>query len=279
MEKYVLGIDIGTTSVKTVLLSSGGKMVAEATRGHDLLSLHRNWAEERADIWWSNVVETVRDIGTQIPGCLEQIVCIGCSGMVPAIVMLDEKGEPVRNSIQQNDARAIDEIKAVAAALDQKILYERTGGTTNQQHIIPRLLWVKNHEPENWAKTRSIMGSYDYILYKLSGTKSLELNWAAESGCYDIHERTWITEQLDMFGIDPNWLPKVNEPMEVAAYTSGEMKEVMGLPAGIPIIGGSADHVASTLAAGIIDEGDLLIKFGGAGDILYCTEQIGRAHV
>ena len=273
MEKYVLGIDIGTTSVKTVLLSDDGKMAAEATRGHDLLSLHRNWAEERPDIWWSNAVETVREIGEKIPGCLEKVVCIGCSGMVPAIVMLDEQGEPVRNSIQQNDARAVEEIEAVTAALDQTKLYEQTGGTTNQQHIIPRLLWVKNHEPENWAKTRTIMGSYDYILYKLSGTTSLELNWAAESGCYDIHKRCWLSEQLDLFGIDPAWLPKVNDPMEVAAYTSAEMMEVMGLPAGIPIIGGSADHVASTLAAGIIDEGDLLIKFGGAGDILYCTKE------
>lgn len=274
MEKYVLGIDIGTTSVKTVLLSSEGKMVAESTRGHDLLSLHRNWAEEKADIWWSNAVETVREIGAKLPGCLERVVCIGCSGMVPAIVMLDEHGEPVRNTIQQNDARAIEEIEAVSAALDQQELYRRTGGTTNQQHIIPRLLWVKNHEPENWAKTRTIMGSYDYILYRLSGTTSLELNWAAESGCYDIHRREWLTDQLELFGIDPAWLPKVNEPMEVAAYTNEKMMSLMGLPAGIPIIGGSADHVASTLAAGIIDEGDLLIKFGGAGDILYCTETL-----
>lgn len=274
MEKYVLGIDIGTTSVKTVLLSSSGKMAAEATRGHDLLSLHRNWAEERADIWWNNAVETVRDIGRQIPGCLEKVVCIGCSGMVPAIVMLDGDGEPVRNTIQQNDARAIEEIAEVTAALDQERLYQQTGGTTNQQHIIPRLLWVKKHEPENWSRTRTVMGSYDYILYKLSGAKCLELNWAAESGCYDIHRQVWLTEQLEQFGIDPGWLPRVINPMEVAAHTLPEMKEVMGLPGGIPIIGGSADHVASTLAAGIIDEGDLLIKFGGAGDILYCTERL-----
>lgn len=274
MEKYVLGIDIGTTSVKTVLLSSSGRMVAEATRAHDLLSLYRNWAEEQAEIWWSDAVETVRDIGRQIPGCLKQVVSIGCSGMVPAIVMLDADGNPVRNTIQQNDARAIEEIELVTAALDQKELYERTGGTTNQQHIIPRLLWVKRHEPEVWAKTCTVMGSYDYILYKLSGTKALELNWAAESGCYDIHRRTWITEQLEQFEINPQWLPRVVDPMEVAAHTLPEMEALMGLPGGIPIIGGSADHVASTLAAGIIDEGDLLIKFGGAGDILYCTEQL-----
>lgn len=274
MEKYVLGIDIGTTSVKTVLLSASGQLAAEATRGHDLLSPHRNWAEERPELWWQNAVETVREIGEKIPGCLRQVVSIGCSGMVPAIVMLDENGTPVRNSIQQNDARAVREIEMVTAALDQETLYRQTGGRTNQQHILPRLLWVKEHEPDNWARTRTVMGSYDYILYRLSGVKSLELNWAAESGCFDIHRRVWLTDQLEQFGVDPGWLPRVSEPMEAVAVTSPEMETLMGLPGGIPIIGGSADHVASTLAAGILDEGDLLIKFGGAGDILYCTRQL-----
>ncbi len=274
MEKYVLGIDIGTTSVKTVLLSSAGRMVAESIRYHDLISLHQNWAEERADLWWENAVETVRDIGRQIPDGLENVVCIGCSGMVPAIVMLDQDGNPVRNTIQQNDARAVEEIAQVTGALDQKLLYQQTGGTTNQQHIIPRLLWVKHHEPENWAKTRMVMGSYDYILYKMSGVPSIELNWAAESGCFDIRQRKWLTEQFAQFEIDPSWFPKVSAPSDVVGCTSPEMTQTMGLPAGIPIIAGSADHVASTLAAGIIDEGDLLIKFGGAGDIMYCTEQL-----
>lgn len=274
MEQFTLGIDIGTTSVKVVLVSTNGKIVAEAGRAHDLLSPHRNWAEEDAERWWDNVVAAVRDIAAQKPDQLRQTCAIGCSGMVPAIVLLDECGRPVRNTIQQNDARAIDQIERLTAELDQDLLYRQTGGFTNQQHILPRLLWVKENEPEVWARVRKIMGSYDYIVYKLSGVFSLELNWAAESGCYDIRRHCWLEDQLRQYGIDPALLPPVGEPTKIVAETLPAMEELMGLPGGIPIAAGSADHVASTLAAGIIDEGDLLIKFGGAGDILYCTETL-----
>lgn len=274
MEKYALGIDIGTTSVKILLISSTGKIVAEATRGHDLLSPHPNWAEEDAENWWNDVVLAVREIAEKAPEELKQTCSIGCSGMVPAIVLLDENGKPLRNSIQQNDARAIEQIDRVAQTLDQQELYKKTGGFTNQQHILPRLLWVKENEPEVWAKVRKVVGSYDYIVYKLSGVYSLELNWAAESGCYDIRKGAWIPGQLEQFGIDPAILPPVNDPTKVIGVTDASMETLMGLPGGIPIVGGSADHVASTLAAGIVDEGDLLIKFGGAGDILYCTEEL-----
>lgn len=194
--------------------------------------------------------------------------------MVPAIVLLDENGHPIRNAIQQNDARALDQIDMLSAAIDQELLYKRTGGKTNQQHILPRLLWVKENEPEIWSKVSTIMGSYDYIVYKLSGIKSLEINWAVESGSFDIHTREWISEDLERFGISEAFFPKVNDSMSIVAATSPDMPSTLGIPSGIPIIAGSADHVASTLAAGIIGEGDLLIKFGGAGDILYCTETL-----
>lgn len=274
MEKYVLGIDIGTTSVKAVLISSVGKIIAEANRAHDLMSPHANWAEEDADIWWENTILAVQDLENQKPEELQQVCCIGCSGMVPAIVMLDENGRPIRNTIQQNDARAIKQIADVANAIDQDELYARTGGRTNQQHILPRLLWVKENEPEVWSKCRTVMGSYDYIVYKLSGTHSLEMNWAVESGSFDIHKRCWIEAYLEPFGLSEKLFPPVNESMQIVAKSLPEMQQVMGLPGGVPIIAGSADHVASTLAAGIIDEGDLLIKFGGAGDILYCTRTL-----
>lgn len=274
MEKYALGIDIGTTSVKILLISSAGKIVAEATRGHDLLSPHPNWAEEDAENWWNDVVIAVREIAEKAPEQLRAVCSVGCSGMVPAIVLLDENGKPLRNSIQQNDARAIDQIERVAGVLDQNELYEKTGGFTNQQHILPRLLWVKENEPEVWAKVRKVVGSYDYIAYKLTGVYSLELNWAAESGCYDIRKGEWIGGQLEQFGISSDILPPVNDPTQVIGVTDAAMEQLMGLPGGVPVVGGSADHVASTLAAGIVDEGDLLIKFGGAGDILYCTEEL-----
>ncbi|HWQ79324.1 MAG TPA: FGGY-family carbohydrate kinase [Anaerovoracaceae bacterium] len=273
MSGYVLGIDVGTTSVKVVLVSKD-IIVDEATAYHDLLSPYPNWAEEDAGIWWKNIKKAVSEIAGRHPDKVKDIAAIGCSGMVPAIVLLDKDGEPVRNTIQQNDARAISQIERIKNTLDQEELFRRTGGFTNQQHILPRLLWVKENEPETWAKVDKIMGSYDYAVYKLTGTMSLEINWAVESGSYDIHTNEWIKEDLEAFGVDPAWLPQVNESMKVAGTTLPELEKEIGIPGGIPVIAGSADHVASTLAAGITQNGDLLIKFGGAGDILYCVDEI-----
>ena len=271
MDGYILGIDIGTTSVKAVLISSDGHIVDSSNVPHNLVSLHPNWAEEEADIWWDGAISAVDRLCRGNADEMKQLKCIGCSGMVPAIVMLDEAGRPVRNTIQQNDARALKQIKFTTETLDQQRLYERTGGTTNQQHIIPRLLWVKENEPETWSRTKTVMGSYDYIIFKLTGVKSLEINWAIESGCFDIYTQRWIYDDLEKVGIDASLLPPVNESMRVV----GETRQVIdGLPAGVPVIAGSADHVASTLAAGIVNTGDLLIKFGGAGDILFCVDQI-----
>lgn len=274
MIEYVLGIDIGTTSVKTILISSEGKIVDDVTQNHDLLSLHPGWAEENADIWWQDVIDTVTKISARNPEKLPHLRSIGVSGMVPAIVMLDENGKPVRNTIQQNDARAIEQIDAVTAALDQEELFAKVGGYTNQQHVIPRLLWVKENEPDVWARTKYVMGSYDYIVYKLTGELSIEVNWAVESGMYDIRQRTWIDSYLERFEIPKSFFAPARMSTEVVGHVTEEAAKLTGLPAGIPVIAGSADHVASTLAAGIINQGDLLIKFGGAGDILYCVEDI-----
>ena len=277
MERFVLGIDIGTTSVKTVLVSGEGVLVDEASASHDLISLHTGWAEEDADKWWLNVKKTLRELTERRPEAVRSAACIGVTGMVPAIVMLDENGAPIRNTIQQNDARSVEEIEFLKTRIDQEDLYEKTGGFTNQQHVLPRMLWVRNHEPEVFARMAHVTGSYDYIAYKLTGALSIEMNWAAESGLFDIRKKEWLTDQMEAFGFRPEWFPRVNESMAVIGHVTDEAADATGLRAGIPVIAGSADHVASTLSAGIINEGDLLIKFGGAGDILYCTEEIATS--
>lgn len=274
MERFVLGIDIGTTSVKAVLVSSVGELVDEVSVPHDLISLHTGWAEEDADKWWENARETVRNLIVRNPDKMAQVECIGTTGMVPAIVMLDKSGKPIRNTIQQNDARAVKQIEEITERVDQEQLYALTGGYTNQQHVLPRMLWVRENEPEVFAQLSHVMGSYDYIVYKLTGELSVEMNWAVESGLFDIRSQQWLTDQMAQFGFDPAWFPQVNPSMNIVGRVSAEAARLTGLTAGIPVIAGSADHVASTLSAGIINQGDLLIKFGGAGDILYCTEDI-----
>ncbi|KIL35785.1 hypothetical protein SD71_10235 [Cohnella kolymensis] len=274
MSRYALGIDIGTTSVKALLISQEGRIIYETNAPHDLYSEKIGWAEENAEQWWANTVSVIRQILDKVPGAASHIEAVGVSGMVPAIVMLDDQGLPLRRSIQQNDARSTNEIEMLKNKLDQQRLYELTGGFTNQQHVLPRLLWVKANEPEVWSKTATVLGSYDYITYLLTGQTSIEVNWAVESGMYDIRRGGWLTDQLDACDIPHSMFPQVHASSEIVGTITSLAAQATSLPGGIPVIAGSADHVASTLAAGIVEEGDLLIKFGGAGDILYCTNQI-----
>ncbi len=271
-----LGLDIGTTGVKGILIDAEGAMVAEATAPHDLLSPRPGWAEEDPGAWWGGLCVVSRELAARAPGGPRQIAAVGLSGMVPAIVLLDEAGRPLRPSIQQNDARAHAEVEELRAALDQEAVLARTGSVTTAQHVGPRVRWVQRHEPEVWRRVRTVLGSYDYARLRLTGEPGLELNWAVESGLWDVHAGAWIPEYVDAAGLSPGQLPSVGYPDAGAGYVTPRASGETGLASGTPVATGSADHVASALAAGVTRPGDLLIKFGGAGDILYYTD---RPHV
>jgi xylulokinase len=265
---YVLGIDIGTTGLKAVALERNRGIVAQTERPHELISLHPGWAEEEPERWWATTCEAMQELLSVVPA--REIAAIGVSGMVPAMVLLDAQGQPLRRSIQQNDARTILEVEELKADIDAQEFFAITGGVQNQQNIDPKWRWLLKHEPRVIAETFMLCGSYDYIVYQLTGQFSLEENWAAESGLYDIKQHEWHMPYLRHVGINPAILPPVRQPTAIVAGISEEVARQTGLHAGTPVVAGSADHVAAALAAGLTHSGDVLLKFGGAGDILYC---------
>lgn len=267
--RYVLGIDVGTTGLKAVALERERGIVAQAELPHELLSPHPGWAEEDPERWWETTVAAIRKLLETIPP--EEIGAIGVSGMVPAMVLLDETGKPVRPSIQQNDARAITEVEELRADVDLGEFLRITGGTPNQQNIDTKWRWLKRHEPGVVERTAHLCGSYDFIVYRLTGQFSLEENWAVESGFYDVQQHHWHTPYLEHSGIDPSILPTVRQPIELVGGVTEQVARLTGLRTGTPVVAGSADHVAAALAAGLTESGDVLLKFGGAGDILYCS--------
>jgi xylulokinase len=268
--RYVLGIDVGTTALKAVALDRERGVVAQVERDHELLSVHPGWAEEDPEQWWATTCDAIRTLLTTIPA--EEIAAIGVSGMVPAMVLLDASGQPLRPSIQQNDARSIVEVKELQAAVDLREFFTITGGMPNQQNIDPRWRWLRQHEPDIVARTAYLCGSYDFIVYRLTGQLSLEENWAAESGLYDIRQHRWHTPYLEHAGIDAAILPPVRQPTEIVGGISEAVAGQTGLRVGTPVVAGSADHVAAGLASGLVQNGDVLLKFGGAGDLLYCAD-------
>ena len=268
--RYVLGIDVGTTALKAVALDRERGVVAQVERDHELLSAHPGWAEEDPEQWWTTTRDAIRTLITTIPA--EEIAAIGVSGMVPAMVLLDTSGQPLRPSIQQNDARSIVEVKELQAAVDLREFFTITGGMPNQQNIDPRWRWLRQHEPDIVARTAYLCGSYDFIVYRLTGQLSLEENWAAESGLYDIRQHRWHTSYLEHAGIDAAILPPVRQPTEIVGGINEAVAAQTGLRVGTPVVAGSADHVAAGLASGLVQNGDVLLKFGGAGDLLYCAD-------
>jgi xylulokinase len=269
--RYVLGIDVGTTALKAIALEREQGIVAQIELPHELFSLHAGWAEEDPERWWTTTLEAIRQLFMVIPA--ESIEAIGVSGMVPAMVILDASGAPLRLSIQQNDARAITEIEELRAAVDLNEFFSITGCMPNQQSIDTKWRWLQRHEPEVISQAARLCGSYDFIVYRLTGHYSIEENWAAESGLYDVVQHRWHLPYLEHASIDLTILPPVHQPVEIVAGVSEEVARLTGLVAGTPVVAGSADHVAAALASGLTQSGDILLKFGGAGDILYCDSR------
>jgi len=179
----------------------------------------------------------------------------------------------LRPSIQQNDARSHREIQEFRAQTDEADVLHRTGSPITQQSIGPKLLWLRRHEPETMTRAVSVMGSYDFIVYCLTGAFSVERNWALESGLFDLQRQDWDDELLALSTIDRSWLGEVHWPAEVVGGVTREAASVTGLAEGTPVVAGSADHVASAFSAGLTEQDDLLVKLGGAGDILYCIDR------
>ncbi len=269
----VLGFDIGTTSTIGILVDTEGAILALADRSVDLYAPRPGWAEEDPEQWWSNVCDLIpallNDAGIEA-GMIE---AVGVSGMVPALVMLDDDGRPVRRSIQQSDGRTGREVEAIRQETDENRFLQRAGNGINQQLIAPKLRWLRQHEPEAVAQTHRILGSYDFIARRLTGADAVEKNWALEAGFFDL-EQGRVAEDLIALGkIEPTLVPSVREGHEIIGSVSAKAAEATGLKAGTPVVAGAADHVASAFVAGVAEPGDFLIKFGGAGDVLLATAE------
>ena len=265
MTARVLGLDIGTTAVKAVALDEGGGVVAATSVAHDGAAPHPGWAEGDPEAWWANAVEAVRRLGAAAP--LEGIGMLGVSGMVPALVCLDADGRVLRPSIQQNDARAVTEIEDLRAALPADF-HAATGQPISQQLVLPRLAWLRRHEPDVYRRIRRVLGSYDLVTHRLTGEWSLERNWALESGFWDARRNGPYAPAFAVTGTPAEWLPPVREPTTVVGGLTAAAAAATGLARGTPVIAGSADHVAAALTAGT-GPGELVLKIGGGGDVLY----------
>jgi xylulokinase len=269
----VLGLDIGTTSTIGILADTDGAVLALADAPVTLHSAHPGWAEEEPEEWWANACAICRRLLAEARLPPSAVKAVGVTGMVPALVLLDADGRPIRRSIQQSDGRTGAEVAEIAREVDAARFLARTGNGVNQQLVAPRLRWLARHEPDAFARIRTVLGSYDFIAGRLTGAPALERNWALEAGFLDLGTGMIAPDLVALGGIAPERLPPLRAGEAIIGTVTQAAAAETGLAAGTPVVAGAADHVASAFVAGIAAPGDLLIKFGGAGDVLLATAE------
>lgn len=267
-----LGIDLGSSAVKAILFSIDSGIIASASKEIALHSLHAGWAEADPKDWWNALCALVPQLLDMAKAQSREIKAIAVSGMVPAILVLDENREPLRHAILQNDARASLEIEELRDELASTDLLNQTGSILSQQSVAPTALWLSRHESELWSQAKHVVGSYDWLAIALGADVHVEENWAMESGLYNFSRQPLDAVQA---ATKISWpeLAVVQVPGTVVGQINSDAAQSVGLQIGTPIVVGGADHVLSAFGAGLLNNGDCLIKLGGAGDILAVSDE------
>jgi len=266
----VVGIDLGTTSTKVALVSSEHGLVSTASREATLSSPSPGFAEASPAQWWDNVVALIPEVLDRGGAMPADVAAIATSGMVPAVVVTDDAGRPRRPAILQNDARAVVELAELAGELAGVDLVTTTGSPLSQQSVAPTLRWLSRHQPHVLDDDAVVVGSYDWLSWMLGARPHVEENWAVESGLFDLDLAPFAPVAAAV--PEAGCVPAPVAPGAIVGELGTAAAAATGFVAGTPLVVGGADHVLSAVAAGLRRGGDLLVKLGGAGDIMLVTE-------
>jgi xylulokinase len=274
VRELLLGIDVGTTGTKVTLFDPEHGVLASRSESSPLFSSEPGWSEADTSLWWRNLCTLVPSVAEVAGVKPSEITGVASSGMVPAVVLLDEESKVLRRAILQNDSRAVVEIGELSRALELEGFdaLSRTGSALTQQSVAPSWIWLTRHEPDTARRVASLVGSYDWLAIALGARVHVESNWALESGLYELtgaRAETVIASSKMPEGI----CAPILRPGERAGSVNSSAAAATSLAEGTPIYVGGADHVLAAYAAGLSAPGDWLVKLGGAGDILVTTDK------
>lgn len=279
--QYLIGIDIGTSGTKTVLFDTEGNVIASHTVEYPLYQPQNGWAEQQPSDWWNAAAETLRAVTAGVDPA--DIRGIGLSGQMHGLVMLDEENEVIRPSIIWCDGRTAKECEEITQRVGQKRLIEITANPALTGFTASKILWVRNHEPENYARCRHILLPKDYIRFCLTGEYATEVSDASGMQLLDIGGRCWSKEVLQKLEIDLALLAKVYESPEITGYVTEKAAALTGLRPGTPVVGGAGDNAAAAVGTGVVLEGRAFTTIGTSGVVFAHTDHMvtdmgGRVH-
>lgn len=280
---YLLGLDISTTGAKALIIDERGTVIASHTAPQPISTPKPLWSEQNPADWWDGMVTAIRTALAKADLTGADIACIGLTGQMHGLVLLDRAGSVLRPSILWNDQRTQAQCDAMTEKIGFKRLIELTGNRALTGFTAPKILWVRDHEPDVYARAAHILLPKDYIRFMLTGEYAIDVADAAGTSLLNVAERRWSGEVLDALQIPVEWLPKTYEGPEVTGVVSGAAAEVTGLKEGTPVIAGGGDQAAGAVGVGAVKPGVISLVVGTSGVVFaplaqYAYEPDGRLH-
>jgi xylulokinase len=281
--RFVLGIDASTTATKAVLVDESGTVrgVGAAEYGFDVPQ--PLWSEQDPQLWWDGAVAAIRSVLASTGTAGNDVAAIGLTGQMHGLVLLDARNEVLRPAILWNDQRTAAECEAIREAVGPERLIAITGNDALTGFTAPKLVWVRDHEPDVWRRVAHVLLPKDLVRLRLTGDHAVDKADGAGTILFDLATRDWSPEVIDALGIDRRWLPETFEGPDVTGLVSAAAADATGLRPGTPVVAGGGDQAANAVGLGAVEPGTPVLSLGTSGVVFAPTarpiiESGGRVH-
>ncbi|MBN1867590.1 xylulokinase [Candidatus Sumerlaeota bacterium] len=278
-----LGVDVSTTGAKALLIDPQGVVVASATTDLSLSTPKPLWSEQDPHAWWEGTAASIRKVLAQAEATGESVRAVGLTGQMHGLVLLDAGGNVLRPAILWNDQRTGAQCREITEKVGFERLLALTGNPALTGFTAPKILWVRENEPDVLARTSHVLLPKDYVRYCLSGEYATDKADGAGMLLMDLRTREWSSEVLNALDIPAEWMPKAYEGPDVTGVVNAQAAEATGLKAGTPIVGGGGDQAAQAVGVGAVEPGIVALTLGTSGVVFASTrepfvEKEGRLH-
>ncbi len=280
---YFLGIDVSTTATKALLVNSGGQVVAVSATEYPFETPRPLWSEQHPSLWWNGAQKSIRAVLEQSGIDPAQVGGVGLTGQMHGLVLLDEAGEVLRPSILWNDQRTQAQCDEIHARIGRERFIQVTGNVALTGFTAPKILWVKQNEPDVYAKAAHVLLPKDYVRYKLTGEFGMDKADGAGTVLMNLEARDWSDEVLAALEIPRAWMPPLYEGPQITGRLTPEAATATGLQPGTPVMAGGGDQAAQAVGVGAVTEGIVALTLGTSG-VVFATangafiEPEGRLH-
>jgi xylulokinase len=274
MNRYTIGIDVGTGGTRALMVDEKGALIGSATHEHAQFASPQNgWAEQDPHDWWNACQKAIGKLLKETGVSKNEIAAVGLAGQMHGAVLLDEKEEVLRPALIWCDQRSADECRVLNETIGEQRIVELTSNPALPNFTLTKLMWVRTHEPEIWKKFRSFLLPKDYVRLQLTGVRAIDVSDASGTLLLDVVHRRWSKEMVKATGLDERCLPEVFESPEVVGKITARAAQATGLAEGTPVVAGAGDQAGGAIGMGIVKAGCVSATIGTSGVVFAATDK------